>query len=81
MFGPVGIMARPVQFLCLEPLDTLVASELHVDSGGLGEGGVDIDIDVAIDSFTCKVELLVSLDVKVGHKFHNKDFIIQFIIC
>ena len=75
MFGSMRIVPWPMEFPSHQPFDTLISSKLQGEASGLGEGCIDVDIDVAIDHFAGKVEFLVGLDVEVSHKFHYKDLI------
>lgn len=66
-----GVRPGAVEFLGVEPFDAFIARKLHGNAGGHRHWGVDVDIDVAVDSLAGEVELLVSLDEKVSHKFQS----------
>ena len=65
--GWVGIMARPVELLALEPFDKFIASELEIDAGCVAEEGANVDVDLSVGGIAYEIELLVVLDVEISH--------------
>ena len=57
-----------MKLLGIKPFDAFIASEFHGNASGLRHRSVYVDVDVAVDSFSCKVELFISLDEEVSHK-------------
>ena len=64
----VRIWARSMKLLGIKPFDAFIASEFHGNASGLRHRSVYVDVDVAVDSFSCKVELFIGLDEEVSHK-------------
>lgn len=56
-----------MKFSSVEPFHTFIASKFHGDASGLRHRCMDVDINVAIDSLTSEVKLLVSLNEEVSH--------------
>lgn len=57
-----------MKFLCLGPLDTLVACKFKGEALSSNDHSSDIDKYVSINSFSCEIEIFVSLYVKVRHQ-------------
>jgi hypothetical protein len=57
-----------MQLLGLQPLDALISCEFESESGGADDESANIDEDVAVDGFSCEVEVLVGLDIEGGHR-------------
>lgn len=65
----VRVVVRPwsVEFFDVNPLDTFVAGEPEGYSSGTLNKSWNVDPHVSIDSLSRKVEILVSLDIKLSH--------------
>ena len=57
-----------MKFLCLDPLDTLVASKFEGEALGSNDHGSNINKNISIDGFACKIEIFVSLYVERCHQ-------------
>jgi len=57
-----------MQFLCLSPLNTLIASEFEGKALGSNDHSSNINKNVSINSFSCEIEIFVSLYVKCRHQ-------------
>lgn len=80
MSGSLMHWRGTMQFGGLDPFDAFIPRELERESLRAHNHGTDIDKDTAVDSIPGKVEILVGLDVKVGHQLHYKYYKISGIL-
>ena len=82
-WSPVGVGMRSEEFLGLVPLDALIPRKLQGKSGCPNNGGSNVEEHMTVHSLSCKVVLLVSLNVECRHfylisySYNKKDILLD----